>query len=73
MATFTYDVSTKLATPTPSVETGTTVPSGTRITLDADSGATIYYTLDGSDPKDPENANVLVGSSVVLSGEAGNM
>lgn len=73
VATFTYDVSTKLATPTPSVETGTTVPSGTRITLDADSGATIYYTLDGSDPKDPDNTKVLVGSSVVLSGEAGNM
>ncbi len=73
VATFTYDVSTKLATPTPSVDTGTTVPSGTRITLEADSGATIYYTLDGSDPKDPDNTKVLVGSSVVLSGEAGNM
>ena len=73
VATFTYDVSTKLATPTPSVDTGTTVPSGTRITLEADSGATIYYTLDGSDPKAPDNTKVLVGSSVVLSGEAGNM
>ena len=73
VATFTYDVSTKLATSTPSVDTGTTVPSGTRITLEADSGATIYYTLDGSDPKDPDNTKVLVGSSVVLSGEAGNM
>ena len=73
VATFTYDVSTKLATPTPSVDTGTTVPSGTRITLEADSGATIYYTLDGSAPKDPDNTKVLVGSSVVLSGEAGNM
>lgn len=73
VATFVYEVSDKLSTPTPSVETGTTVPSGTRLTLDADSGATVYYTLDGSDPKDPENTKVLIGTNVLLSGDAGSM
>lgn len=73
IAVFTYEVSAKLSAPVPSIDTGTTVPSGTRITLDADSGATVYYTLDGSDPKASDNSKVQVGNSVVLSGTAGSM
>ena len=73
VSTFTYTVSTKLSTPKPSIETGAVVASGTVVSLEADSGATIYYTTDGSNPKDSENKKVQVGSSVVLNGKAGDM
>ena len=73
IATFEYTVSDKLSTPTPSIETGAVVASGTVISLKADAGATIHYTLDGSDPKDPANKKVQIGNQVVINGESGTM
>lgn len=73
VSTFTYTVSDKLKTPTPSIDTGAVVASGTVISLSADSGATIYYTLDGSDPKDASNKKVQVGSNVIINGQSGTM
>lgn len=73
ISTFEYTVSDKLTTPTPSIETGAVVASGTVISLKADAGAIIHYTLDGSDPKDPANKKVQVGDQVVINGESGTM
>ncbi len=73
VSSFTYTVATKLKTPEPSIDTGAVISSGTVISLKADKGATIYYTLDGSDPRDPANKKVQVGSNVVINGDAGAM
>lgn len=73
IATFTYTVSDKLRVPVPSIGTGAILSSGTVILLTADQGATIYYTVDGSDPKDPANKNVQVGNQVIMNGEPGAM
>lgn len=73
VSTFTYTVATKLKTPTPSIDTGAVISSGTVISLSADQGATIYYTLDGSDPRDSANKKVQVGSNVAINGDAGTM
>ena len=73
VVTFTYTVSDKLTVPVPSIGTGAVLSSGTVVSLTADEGATIYYTLDGSDPKDPQNKKVQVGSSVIMDGEPGTM
>lgn len=73
VTTLTYTVSDKLSTPTPSVDTGAVVASGTVISLKADDGATIHYTLDGSDPKDLTNKKVQVGNQVIINGQAGTM
>ena len=73
IVTFTYTVSDKLKMPVPSIGTGAVLSSGTIISLTADEGATIYYTLDGSDPKDPTNKKVQVGSQVIMDGEPGTM
>lgn len=55
IVTFAYTVSDKLSVPTPSIDTGAVVASGTVIELEADKDATIYYTVDGSDPKKSGN------------------
>ncbi len=73
VSSFTYTVSDKLAIPTPSIDTGSVVTSGTVISLKADEGATIYYTLDGTNPKDSANKAVQVGSQVVINAEAGEL
>ena len=73
IATFNYTVSEKLKTPTPSIETGAVISSGTVISLSADKDATIYYTLDGSDPRDSANKKVQVGNRVVINGKSGDM
>lgn len=73
IVTFTYEVSEKLSTPTPSIASGGVVASGTVIGLDADKDATIYYTVDGSDPKKADNKKVLVGDRVIISGKAGDV
>ena len=73
VATFTYTVSEKLKTPTPSINTGAVISSGTVISLSADKDATIYYTLDGSDPRDTANKKVQVGNRVVINGKSGEM
>ena len=69
---FTYTVSSKLAAPKPSIEGSSVVSKGTIVTLTADSGATIYYTTDGSNPADAANTKVSVGNTVHLDGEAGS-
>ena len=71
--TFTYRVSTKLSVPTASIDSGSVVASGTVVGLTADSGATIRYTVDGSDPKKSGNQKVLIGSSVIISGSPGDV
>ena len=73
IVTFAYTVSDKLSVPTPSIDTGAVVASGTVIELKADKDATIYYTVDGSDPKKSGNKNVLIGTNVILSGKAGDV
>lgn len=73
IVTLTYEVSEKLSTPTPSIDTGSVVASGTVIGLKADKDATIYYTVDGSDPKKADNQKVLVGDRVIISGKAGDV
>lgn len=71
ISTFTYTVADKLSVPTPSVTNGSVVSSGTILTLSSTAGATVYYTIDGSDPKLDTNKNVMIGTSLVLTGEAG--
>ena len=73
IATFNYTVSEKLKTPTPSIDTGAVISSGTVISLSADKDVTIYYTLDGSDPRDSANKKVQVGNRVVINGKSGDM
>lgn len=73
IVTLSYTVSDKLKTPEASIETGAVLASGTVVSLKADSGATIYYTLDGSDPKDSTNKKVQVGSQVIISGKSGDL
>ena len=73
IVTLTYEVSEKLSTPTPSIDTGSVVASGTVIGLKAEKDATIYYTVDGSDPKKTDNQKVLVGDRVIISGKAGDV
>ncbi|MEI3526066.1 MAG: chitobiase/beta-hexosaminidase C-terminal domain-containing protein [Eubacteriales bacterium] len=44
---------------------------GTRLTLSAESGATIYYTADGSNSAASGNAAVASGTEVILDGTPG--
>ncbi|MBS6397843.1 MAG: chitobiase/beta-hexosaminidase C-terminal domain-containing protein [Clostridiales bacterium] len=71
VSTFTYQVADKLSTPEPTIASGSVVAAGTVVGLEADEGATIYYTVDGSDPKKADNKNVLVGESVIINGDVG--
>ena len=70
IVTFTFDPMAKLSAPTASIQSGSVVSRGTVLQLKADTGATIYYTMDGSDPMDSTNASVMMGDSLVLNGEA---
>ncbi len=71
IVTLTYTSKDQLAAPTASIDSGAMVSRGTRLKLKAASGATIYYTTDGSDPTDRSNASVVSGSDLVLDGAAG--
>lgn len=71
VVTFVYDPMEQLAAPTASIETGSVVSNGTVLQLIAAKGASVYYTLDGSDPNDAGNAAVMSGNSVTLNGEPG--
>lgn len=66
---FTFKVAPELLPPAPSIANGAVLTSGTTITLTAQKGAQIYYTLDGSSPKDDK---AMVGSTVTLTGNAGD-
>ena len=71
VAEFTYTLMDTLGAPTASIESGTVVSRGTVLHLSAASGATIYYTMDGSDPTDLSNTAVVQGDSLTLNGAAG--
>ena len=71
IVTLTYTTKDQLASPTASIESGAMVSRGTRLNLKAASGATIYYTTDGSDPTDRSSSSVVSGSDLVLDGAAG--
>ncbi|MGN1180550.1 MAG: chitobiase/beta-hexosaminidase C-terminal domain-containing protein [Suilimivivens sp.] len=67
--TFTFKVAPELVPPTPSIQSGAVVTSGTTINLSAQQGAQIFYTLDGSSPKTDK---AMAGSTVTLTGKAGD-
>lgn len=73
VSTFVYTVADKLKTPESSIESGSIISNGTMIRLKADEGATIHYTIDGSDPKDSKNKAVLIGDQVLIQGDVGSV
>lgn len=72
IVTLTYTTKDQLAPPEASIESGAMVSRGTKLKLTAASGATIYYTTDGSDPTDSSNSSVVSGTNLVLDGAAGS-
>lgn len=72
VATFTYSTMDQLSAPEASIASGAMVSRGTRLTLSASGGASIYYTTDGSDPLDNSNTAVIPGDSLVLDGTPGS-
>ena len=72
VVTFSYNPMAQLAAPTASIETGSVVSNGTKLELTATKESTIYYTMDGSDPTLKDNPAVLIGNSIILSGEPGD-
>lgn len=71
VAAFIYDPMAQLSAPTASIESGSVVPIGTALQLKTEEGASVYYTMDGSDPTDSSNTAVMSGNRLTLSGEAG--
>lgn len=71
--TLTYNSRDQLSAPTASIDSGAMVSRGTRLKLKAADRASIYYTMDGSDPSDQSNASVISGSELILDGAAGSM
>ena len=71
VVTFTFDPMAQLKAPNASIDSGSVVAPGTVLGLTAEKGATIYYTMDGSDPTDSTNTAVMAGNSLVLNGEPG--
>lgn len=70
--TLTYNSREQLPAPTASIDSGAMVSRGTRLKLKAADRASIYYTMDGSDPSDQSNASVISGSELILDGAAGS-
>lgn len=70
--TLTYNSRDQLSAPTASIDSGAMVSRGTRLKLKAADRASIYYTMDGSDPSDQSNASVISGSELILDGAAGS-
>lgn len=73
VVSFAYTVSEKLAAPTASLTSGSVSTRGAIVTLSAAEGATIFYTTDNTSPKDPENTSVMIGNSVILDGNSGDL
>lgn len=71
VATFIYEPMERLAAPEASIASGSVVSRGTVLELKSIEGATIYYTMDGSDPTDSVNGAVMSGSTLTLNGEEG--
>lgn len=66
--TFTYQVAEELQAPAPSIKSGAVVASGTTIELTAQKGAQVFYTLDGSSPREDK---AMAGSMVTITGKPG--
>lgn len=66
--TFTFYVAQELLPPSPSIESGAVLTSGTTLKLTAQKGAQIYYTTDGSSPKQD---GAMAGDTVTITGKAG--
>ena len=71
IATFTFEPMEQLSVPTASIQSGSVVSIGIVLELKAGKDATIYYTMDGSDPMDADNKAIMTGNSLVLNGETG--
>lgn len=71
IVTFVFEPMAQLKAPVASIASGSVVARGTVLELKSESGATVYYTMDGSDPLDSTNTAVMSGNSLVLNGEAG--
>ena len=72
VAEFTYIVGATIAAPTAGIATGSTVYSGTLLTLScADSAATIYYTTDGTTPSIASQSLPGTGGTIYVTGAQG--
>ena len=71
IVTFVFEPMAQLKAPAASIASGSVVARGTVLELKSENGATVYYTMDGSDPLDSTNTAVMSGNSLVLNGEAG--
>ena len=71
VVTFIFDPLAQLDIPQPSIDSGSVVSRGTTLEFQVLEGATVYYTMDGSDPTDGANAAVMSGKSLLLNGEPG--
>lgn len=67
--TFSFKVAPELLPPSPSIQSGAVLTSGTTINLTAQKGVQIYYTLDGSSPK---SELAMAGSMVTITGKPGD-
>ncbi len=72
VAEFTFELADTLDEPDPSLDSGAVVFNGYNLELDVDRDARVIYTLDNSDPKDPENDKTLYGTNIVISGDPGD-
>ena len=71
MVSFAYSVMPRTATPTASRASGGTIPGGEKVTLYGESGATIRYTTDGSEPTEASTVYtspimIVAGKGIVL-------
>lgn len=73
IVTFDFEPLEQLNMPQPTIESGSVVSRGTILGIKAAEGATIYYTMDGSDPTDSANTAVMSGGSLLLNGEPGDL
>lgn len=73
VVTFDFNPLEQLNMPQPTIESGSVVSRGTVLGIKAAEGATVYYTMDGSDPTDSANAAVMSGSTLLLNGDPGDL
>ena len=71
ITSYTFTIAEQLDPPDPSIDSGAVVARGTTLRLDAQSGATVVYTKDGSDPSAGETSSGNAGD-VVINGSDGS-
>jgi transcription elongation GreA/GreB family factor len=72
MMQFYFRVADQVTVPVPSIPSGSVVAKGAALTLtSATSGASITYTIDGSDPTNETNPNRMFGSNLAINAEEG--